>query len=100
MAFRGFLNNPDVFCYICGSYVVQRHRQNITHFVKQAYEAYFGVKLGEQDKSWAPHKVCRSCVESLRLLSRGKKSAMPLVFQWFGANPRTTEKIAISVCAR
>jgi hypothetical protein len=77
MASRGCLNNPDVFCYICGSYVVQRQRQNITHFVKQVYEAYFGVKLGDQDKSWAPHKVCRSCVESLRLWSRGKKSAMP-----------------------
>ncbi|KAI6651114.1 hypothetical protein LOD99_5465 [Oopsacas minuta] len=30
--------------------------QNITEFVDRAYHAYFKVKLGDQDKSWAPHK--------------------------------------------
>jgi hypothetical protein len=38
------------------------------------YYAYFGVKLGEQDKSWVPHKVV--CVEDLRKWSKGKKRAL------------------------
>jgi hypothetical protein len=39
------------------------------------YYAYFGVKLGDQDKSWAPHKVCYVCVEDVRKWSKGKKKA-------------------------
>ena len=32
---------------------------------KRAYEAYFGMKSWDQDKSWAPHKVCKRCSETL-----------------------------------
>ncbi|KAG7160044.1 hypothetical protein Hamer_G017501, partial [Homarus americanus] len=45
MSSRGCLNNPNVFCYICGCFVLQKQRQEITAFVKNAYFAYFGVKL-------------------------------------------------------
>nr|CAI5843629.1 unnamed protein product [Callosobruchus analis] len=54
---RSCVNQPDVFCYICGEYMFQQNRRAITEFVKQAYLAYFGVKLGDQDKTWAPHLV-------------------------------------------
>jgi len=29
------------------------NRRNITDFTKQAYLAYFGIQLGDQDKEWA-----------------------------------------------
>ena len=77
MSKRGCVNNPNVFCYICGSYIISMQRQNITTFVEKAYYAYFGVKLGDQDRSWAPHTVCRTCVDSLRNGSKGRKKAMP-----------------------
>ena len=51
--------------------------QNITEFVNRAYHAYFKVKLGDQDKSWAPHKVCKSCVELLRSWTKGKEKHLP-----------------------
>ena len=35
----------------------KEHRFNVRDFTKSAYEAYFGMKLGDQDKQWAPHKV-------------------------------------------
>ena len=69
---RGCINDPDIFCYTCRSFVPSVQRQNITPFVKNVYHAYFGVKLGDQDKVWAPHKVCRNCVSSLRQWSIGK----------------------------
>ena len=47
-------NNPNVFCYICGEYVMAKYRFNVTDFTQKAYEAYFGMKLGDQDKFWAP----------------------------------------------
>ena len=46
-------NNPDIFCYISGKYVMAKYRFNVRDFTKKAYEAYFGMKLGDQKKSWA-----------------------------------------------
>jgi hypothetical protein len=44
-------------------------------FIRKVYYAYFGLKLGDQDKSWASHKVCYVCVEDLRKWSKGKNKA-------------------------
>ena len=65
-------NNPSVFFYICGEYMMAKYRYqfNVRDFTKRAYEAYFGMKLGDQDKSWAPHKVCKHCTEALRFQPR------------------------------
>ena len=53
--------NSDVFCCTCGEYVMAKYRFNERDFTKRAYKAYFGMKLEDQDKSWAPHKVCEHC---------------------------------------
>lgn len=73
---RNCSNLPDSFCYICGEYTIKRRRQSITQFVRRAYHAYFQDKLGDQDKPWAPHTVCKSCVEGLRNWSKGKKQSL------------------------
>ena len=77
MSKRKCFNSPDIFCYICGFYTPKPQMQNITEFVNRAYHAYFKVKLGDQDKSWAPHKVCKSCVELLRSWTKGKEKHLP-----------------------
>lgn len=43
--------------------------------MKKLYFAYFKLILGDQDKSWDSHKVCRRCEEDLRLWFKGKKTA-------------------------
>ena len=48
----------------------------ISKFVKHAYNAYFHLKLGDQDKAWAPHIVCRTCVENLRRWTKGALSQL------------------------
>jgi len=63
---RSCLNLPDIFCHICGQFAIKDQRLEITDLVKQCYYAYFWMKLGDQDKSWAPHIVCKPCVERLR----------------------------------
>ena len=40
-------------------------RLNITTFVRKAYFTYFDMHLGDQDKSLAPHKVCKPVKEKL-----------------------------------
>ena len=78
-------NDPNIFCYICGSFTLETQRRNITDFVKRVYLAYFKVPLGDQDKRWAPHKVCKTCVETLRSWSQGKnaklKFGVPMVWR-------------------
>lgn len=77
--------SPDIFCYICGCFTTLKQRTNISKFVEKAYHAYFGIKLGDQDKSWAPHSVCRSCTENLRNWTKGKRSnltfGIPMVWR-------------------
>ena len=53
MTSRSCENRPDYFCYICGEYKTVDKRKSITDFVRKAYDAYFGIKLGDQDKPWA-----------------------------------------------
>ena len=69
-------NRPDIFCYICGEYTLVPNRNPVTTFIKQTYHAYFGMKLGDQEKAWAPHMVCKSCTEYLRQWSKGKKTSL------------------------
>ena len=66
--------------------MLPNQRANITEFVKKAYFAYFGVKLRDQDKPWAPYSVCKSCVEHLREWTKGKrktglKFGVPMVWR-------------------
>lgn len=78
-------NDPDIFCYICGCISLASQRRTITTFVKRVYRAYFKVPLGDQDKKWAPHTLCRTCIETLRSWCQGKnakfKFGMPMVWR-------------------
>jgi len=51
-----------------------KQRKSITAFVSEVYFLYFGVRLGDQDKPWAPHKVCKTCVENLRHWKNGQRN--------------------------
>ena len=73
---RSCKNKPDLFCYICGEFTLAGQRNQVTSFIKHAYYSYFGIKLGDQDKLWAPHIVCKSCTEYLRLWTKGKKNSL------------------------
>ena len=45
-------------CFVCGELTYKSQRQNFTPLVKKYYELYFGCKVDELDKSWAPHISC------------------------------------------
>ena len=71
---RRCINNPDRFCYICGKITWQKI--SINSKIKYLYKTYFGVKLGDQDKQFAPHICCPSCVRNLNNWSRKKISKL------------------------
>lgn len=74
---RKCLNNTDSFCYICGHVIFVNESRNLTPRVKELYEKYFGCKVGDQDKSWAPHVCCKKCTSNLCRWSKGNLKALP-----------------------
>ena len=81
---RGCINEPDYFCYICRQFTLMSRRRGITQLVKYAYNAYFGMKLGDQDKKWAPHIICSTCNKNLTQWLKGKgkmQFAVPMTWR-------------------
>lgn len=74
---RNCVNEVDAFCYVCGEFTVKSNRKNITPLIKKAYHLYFKCKLGDQDKTWAPHIVCIKCAVTLRGWLKGTRKALP-----------------------
>ena len=70
-------NHPNRFCYICGHVFLPDCQPKITDFVKKANQAYFGVKLGDQDKPFTSHICYKTCVENLRGWRNKKRKSMP-----------------------
>jgi len=74
---RNCINRADNFCYICGEVTSARQRKTITAIVKRAYHLYFGCKIGDQDKSCAPHICCREWAKNLSQRLNDERHAMP-----------------------
>lgn len=71
--------NPSNFCYVCGKYVTSNSDKrliNLNNSYAKAYELYFGMKMGDQDKDWAPHYICHICRRKLDLWLEGHKASM------------------------
>jgi len=78
------VNSLDNFCYICGEVTFSTRKHPLTLMVKKAYECYFGCKVGDQDKKWAPHVSCISCARILRewLNNKGRSRPFALPITW------------------
>ena len=57
--------------------VLPNHQTKATDFLKNVYIDYFEVKLGDQDKPFAPHVCGNTCVENFRDWRNGKRKSMP-----------------------
>ena len=57
--------------------VLPNRQAKITDFVKKACHNYFGVKLRDQDKPFAPHVCCKTCIVNMRDWRNGKRKSMP-----------------------
>ena len=70
-------SHPNRFCYINKGVVLPDHQAKITDFVKKTYQALCGVKLGDQDKPFAPLICCKTCVENLWDWRKKERKSMP-----------------------
>ena len=74
---RNCVNNPDDSRHVCGEVMFASQKRKITAVVKKVYHHYFGCKVGDQDKSWAPQYCCDTCVTNLRQWLNKKRTSMP-----------------------
>ena len=76
--------DADLFCYACGKLTSKRNLNKISRTIQSRYNQYFyPVKMGDQEKSFAPHKICSQCVSGLSLWASGKKSKKKyLSYDW------------------
>jgi hypothetical protein len=51
LVLRKYINHPNTFCYVCGSFTTEAQRRTITTDLKILYQLYFGCPLGEQDRT-------------------------------------------------
>jgi hypothetical protein len=68
MASRHCKHPADAFCYACGQFIKTRAKiYSVEASAKmcEAYKAYFGMPVGDQDKPWAPHFTCEHCKKTL-----------------------------------
>ena len=86
---RSCKSHPDSFCYICGEFKITDERNCVTEFIQKAYHAYFGVRLGDQDKPWAPHVVCKTCVEHLRQWTQSSQKALKFGIPMIWREPKS-----------
>ena len=88
MASRQCKTSPDCLWYVCGYYISCQHSAyKIVKGTKYwtAYRLYFGMDIGDQEESWAPHVICGSCRSNLegwlRGSGRGMSFAVPRVWR-------------------
>lgn len=84
---RQCINKPDSFCYVCGEVTFKSTQKPLTPLVKKAYELYFGCKVSDQDKSWAPKICCSSCSRSLTGWLNGTFKSMPFAVPMIWREP-------------
>ena len=94
---RQCLQSPQKFCYICGSCVFDTKVRQIDSFVKKLYFSYFQLKVGDHDKSFAPHTTCNTCVEGLHYWYDGEGRQCRLQYPCNGASRRIITMTAIFV---
>ena len=82
---RGCKNNPNILCYICGEFTTKKNRKPVDDFYRKVYHGYFQVKLGDQNKSQAPHVICKTWKEYIRQWTNGTRKShrfgIPMVWR-------------------
>ena len=59
-----------------------------SYLLRTAYLHYFDCKIGDQDKSWAPHICCKPCYNGLTAWFNGKKAAFNFAVPMVWREPR------------
>ena len=86
--YRGCLNKANSFCYVCRDFTTVAQHRTITSLLRTDNIHNFDNKIGDQDKSWAPHICCKPCYNGLTAWFNGKKAAFNFAVLMVWRKPR------------
>ena len=66
------VQDPDIFCYVCGNFEVIKYRRKITDTNKELYFDCFHMEIVDEDKPWVPDMICCNC---LTMMTRYKNNS-------------------------
>ena len=92
---RNCVNKADRFCYICGKITFTSQKCSITALVEKVCRLHFGCKIGDKDKSWAPHICCNTVLQTFGNGVAGRENICPSLYRWFGESPRTQPQLQL-----
>jgi len=91
VASRGCKYAADDFCSVYGEFIKRRAKKHsLATSVRMniVYKAYFGMPVGNQDKSWGPRVLAVTTAKRLWKVGLGeKRKACSLQYLEFGLNP-------------
>uniref|UniRef100_A0A1B0C9G6 Uncharacterized protein n=1 Tax=Lutzomyia longipalpis TaxID=7200 RepID=A0A1B0C9G6_LUTLO len=73
METNGCTVDRNSLSYICGMLIVSNQKCTITQATEMAFKTYFQFSMTNRDKSWAPNIICKTCNETLRQCTQGKR---------------------------
>lgn len=83
MSRKSCVNSSSKFCCMCGEYVIVKKRREITDYVRELFELYFGMSLRNTDKYWVPNRICSGCRSGLcRWAKTGKYYSLSQPMIW------------------
>ena len=79
-------------------HLLTREREILSARVKIVYNHYFGCKVGDHDKYWAPHTICGSCYSGQTMWLVGKRKRMPfgVLMVWRETKDHTSDCYFVS----
>ena len=92
---RKCLTDSDSFRFICGEFTSKAQREE-SKPLKRAYHLYFGIKVGDQNKTRVPCKCGTRCNRKSIHVNVHIHQCL-LQYQWFGENRQVIQLIVIFV---
>lgn len=70
-------SNRNLFCYICGEYIISKQLRSMTDLLKTAYKEYFGFEVVDgPNVDYAPSVCCSTCYNQLTEWRKGERASI------------------------
>ena len=74
--YRCYQNDLDVFWHIRDEFTFVENRMKVENLLSSLYLARTCLALGDENTSWAPHILYKTCKEEFRQWSTGKRKGV------------------------
>lgn len=78
----------NLFCYVCGKYVIKKHRQTFTVALQALFNSCYKLHIEVSEMTHAPKTICNSCRVLLQRSKTGEKRKVLSPVKWMNPGNR------------